>query len=88
MNKRQIELLNFVDFQVDGNNIKWKNNSLASIFFDKDSGLFSINVQAHNFKPGDYDSIEYLAIDLNHMLGLVYELNSIGGGNSNVCHKK
>ena len=42
MNKRQIELLNFVGFQVDGDNIKWKNNSLASIFFDKDSGLFSI----------------------------------------------
>lgn len=77
MNKRQIELLNFVGFQVDGDNIKWKNNSLASIFFDKDSELFSIKVQAHNFAPGDYDSIEYLSIDLNHMLGLVYELNSI-----------
>ena len=77
MNKRQIELLNFVGFQVDGDNIKWKNNSLASIFFDNDSGLFSIKVQAHNFAPGDYDSIEYLSIDLNHMLGLVYELNSI-----------
>ena len=77
MNKRQIELLNFVGFQVDGDNIKWKNNSLASIFFDKDSGLFSIKVQAHNFDPGDYDSIEYLSIDLNHMLVLVYELNSI-----------
>ena len=77
MNKRQIELLNFVGFQVDENKIKWKNSSLASIFFDKDSGLFSIKVQAHNFAPGDYDSIEYLSIDLNHMLGLVYELNSI-----------
>ncbi len=77
MNKRQIELLNFVGFQVDGDNIKWKNNSLASIFFDKNSGLFSIKVQEHNFAPGDYNSIEYLSIDLNHMLGLVYELNSI-----------
>lgn len=77
MNKRQIELLNFAGFKVNGNNIKWKNNSLASIFFDEASGLFSIKVQAHNFTPRDYKSIEYLSIDLNHMLGLVYELNFV-----------
>lgn len=77
MNKRQIELLNLVGFKVVGNNINWKNDSLASIFFDETSGLFNIKVQAHTFTPGDYEDVEYLAIDLNHMLGLVYELNSI-----------
>ena len=83
MTNRQIELLKLVGFKIDGNKIIWKNDSLASIFYDKKSGLFNIKVQAHTFTPGDYDSVEYLAIDLNHMLGLIYELNSLKEGDSN-----
>ena len=80
MNKRQLELLNLVGFKVDGNNITWKNNSHSSIYFDKDTKLFSIKVDAYTFTPGDYDSVEYLAIDLHHMLGIIYELNMIKDG--------
>jgi len=79
MNKKQRELLKFLGFKVDGINITWKNDSLVSIFFDESSGLFNIKIQEHTFKPGDYDSIEYLAIDLHHMLGIIYELNSVRG---------
>lgn len=79
MNKRQIELLKFLGCKVDGTKIIWKDDSLASIFFDESSGLFNIKVQEHTFKPGDYDSVEYLAIDLHHMLGIIYELNSVRG---------
>lgn len=77
MNKRQIELLNFLGCKIVGTNIIWKEESLASIYFDKPSGLFNIKVQNYTFKPNDYDSIEHLAIDLHHMLGIIYELNSI-----------
>lgn len=80
MNKRQLELLKLVGFKVSGNNITWKNKSYSSIYFDQATKLFGIKVNAHTFTPGDYDSVEYLAIDLNHMLGLVYELNMIKDG--------
>lgn len=83
MNKRQLELLNLAGFKVNDNKITWKNNSHSSIYFDQDTKLFSIKVNAYTFTPGDYDSVEYLAIDLNHMLGLVYELNMIKDGD---CH--
>lgn len=89
ISKRQFELLNLVGFKIEGDNIIWKNDSQASIYYDEPTGLFNIKVKAHTFTPGDYDSVEYLAIDLNHMLGLIYELNSIRGGDSDedqVCN--
>lgn len=77
MTKKQIELLKLVGFKIKGNNVIWKNKSLASIYYDEKAKLFNIKVEQHTFTPGDYDAIEYLAIDINHMLGLIYELNSI-----------
>lgn len=79
MNKRQIELLKLVGFKVSDNKITWRNISYSSIYFE----LFSIKIDAHTFNHGDYDSIEYLAIDLNHILDLVYELNTIKDGDYN-----
>ena len=35
-------------------------------------------MKSFTFKPGDYESVEMFSITLNHMLGLVYELNLIG----------
>lgn len=83
MNKRQIELLNLIGLKINGNNIEWKKDSLASIYFDQNTKLFNIKIKEYDFTPGDYDSIEYLTIDLNHMLGLIYELNMIKDGVSN-----
>lgn len=83
MNKRQIELLNLIGLKINGNNIEWKKDSLASIYFDQNTKLFNIKIKEHDFIPGDYDSIEYLTIDLNQMLGLIYELNMIKDGISN-----
>ena len=75
--KRQNELIKFCGYKIKNNRLIGENESLSSIFFDKKTGLFSIDIKSHTFSPGDYDSIEYFTITLNRMLGLIYELNNL-----------
>lgn len=82
MTNKQIEILNFLKKKMDGNNVVWDHESKASMFFDEDSKLFNIKIDAHTFTPGDYDSIEQFTIDVSHMLALAYELNFFCGGDS------
>ena len=79
MNKHQEQLLNLCGYHVDetGSIIKEDKSKLSTIIFDKETRLFTISISAYTFNPGDHDSIEEFSIDLNHKLGLVYELNLV-----------
>lgn len=78
MTKKQLELLNFCGYKVDKNNkISGEKECIASMFFDEKTKLFSVAIKSYTFEPGDYDSIEMLTITVNHMLGLVYDLNHL-----------
>lgn len=84
MNKRQIELLNFCGYKIDSSNrINGEKDCIASMAFDEKSKMFSIKIKSYTFNPGDYESIEMFTITVNHMLGLIFELNSIKDGDSN-----
>lgn len=77
MTNKQKELIKFCGYKIIDNHLVGEKECISSIYFDENSGLFSIKMKAFNFSPGDYESIEMFSITLNHMLGLVYELNLI-----------
>lgn len=83
MTNRQIKLLNFCGYKVIGNKIYGEKECIANIVFDKKSKLFSIDIDAYSFKPGDYVSIEAFTLVVNHMLGIIYELNEMVRKNEN-----
>ncbi len=80
MTKKQIEILTFCGYKIDGNKIYGEKECIASIIFDDKSKMFALDVKAHTFEPGDYDSIEMLYLAVYHMLGLIYNLNTLGDG--------
>lgn len=77
MTNRQKELIKLCGYKIVDNKLVGEKECISSIFYDEKSKLFSINMKSFTFKPGDYESIEMFSITLNHMLGLVYELNLI-----------
>lgn len=77
MNNRQKELIKLCEYKIIGNRIVGKKDCISTIYFDEDAKLFSIKIKSYNFTPGDYENIEMFTITVNHMLGLVYELNLI-----------
>ena len=83
MTNKQKELINFCGYKIVDNYLVGEKECISSIYFDEVTKLFSIKIKAFNFSPGDYDSIELFSITLNHMLGLIYELNMIKDGVSN-----
>lgn len=83
MTNKQKELIKFCGYKIVGNRLVGEKECISSIYYDEISGLFSIDMKAFNFSPGDYESVEIFSITLNHMLGLVYELNLIKDGVSN-----
>lgn len=83
MTNKQKELIKFCGYKIVGNRLVGEKECISSIYYDEISGLFSIDMKAFNFSPGDYESVEMFSITLNHMLGLVYELNLIKDGVSN-----
>ena len=82
MTNEQKELIKFCGYKIVDNHLVGEKECISSIYYDKISGLFSIQMKAFNFVPGDYDSVEMFSITLNHMLGLIYELNLIKDGGS------
>ena len=77
---RQKELITLCGYKII-NKLIGEKESISCIYYDEKSGLFSIDLKSHNFNPGDYEEIEMFTITVNHMLGLIYELNLIGGNN-------
>lgn len=77
MTNRQKELIKLCGYKIVDNKLIGEKESLSAIYYDEDTNLFSIDMKAFKFKPGDYESVEMFSITLNHMLGLVYELNMI-----------
>lgn len=82
MTNKQKELIRFCGYKIVDNHLVGEKECISSIYYDKISGLFSIRMKAFNFVPGDYESVEMFSITLNHMLGLIYELNLIKDGGS------
>lgn len=82
MTNRQKELIKFCGYKIIDNKLVGEKECISNIFYDEKSGLFSIDISAYTFVPGDYDSIEAFTIVINRMLGLIYELNSIKDGDS------
>lgn len=88
MNNKQIELLKFLGFTIDlENNVvnDRDKNSLVSIYFNDTLKVFTLKISDHDFLKDDYDAIEYLSIELNRKLSLIYELNTFMKGDTNVC---
>ena len=83
MTNKQKELIKFCGYKIVDNYLVGEKDCIASIYFDEATKLFSIKINAFDFSPGDYESIELFSITLNHMLGLVYELNLIKNNDSN-----
>lgn len=81
ISSRQKELITLCGYRIIDNRLIGDKESISSIYYDAKSGLFSIDIKAYNFKPGNYEEIEMFTITVNHMLGLIYELNIIGGYN-------
>ena len=76
---RQKELITLCGYKIIDNRLESEKDSVSSIYFDTNTGLFSIDIKSYSFKPGDYEEVEMFTITVNHMLGLIYELNLIGG---------
>lgn len=83
MTNKQKELIKFCGYKIVDNHLVGEKECISKIYFDETTKLFSIEMKAYTFSPGDYESIEMFSISLNHMLGLVYELNQIKDGDSN-----
>lgn len=82
MTNRQKDLIKFCGYKIAGNKLVGEKDCISNMYYDEKTGLFSIDMKAFTFTPGDYDSVEMFSITLNHMLGLVYELNSIKDADS------
>lgn len=78
MTNRQKELIKLCGYKIVDNKLIGEKECISNIYYDEESQLFSIDMKSYNFKPGDYETVEMFSITLNHMLGLVYELNLIG----------
>ena len=78
MTNRQKELINLCGYKIVDNRLIGEKECISSIYYDEKTKLFSIDMKPYNFTPGDYETVEMVSITLNHMLGLVYELNLIG----------
>lgn len=48
-----------------------------NIYIDYKIKLFSLNLKSYKFAPGNHKIIETTSNTLNHILGLIYELNLI-----------
>lgn len=83
MTDKQKELIKALGYKIVGNTLVGEKDCIAKIYYDNDSHLFSIKMKAYVFAPADYESIEMFSITFNHMLGLIYELNLIGGNHEN-----
>ena len=92
MNERQKELIKLCGYKIVGNKLVGEKECISNIYFDNKTKLFSINIKAYKFTPGDYETIETFSITLNHMLGLIYELNLINDKESTkicpICNLK
>ena len=75
--KRQLELLRLCGFEFVDNKFKdfHNRNMLVDIIYESDTGLFTLETKGKRFDVKDYDSVEAFTIDVNHVLGLIYELN-------------
>ncbi len=80
MTNKQKELIKFCGYKIVGNHLVGEKKCISSIYYDETSRLFSIKIKAFTFIPSNYESVEMFSITLNHMLGLIYELNSIKDG--------
>lgn len=79
MTDRQKELIKSLGYKIIDNTLIGEKKCISKIYYDNYSHLFSIKMKAYIFDPADYESMEMFSITFNHMLGLVYELNLIGG---------
>lgn len=82
-NKRQLQMLELCGFKFDNNKVIdiQNRNMLVEITYTYVTGMFGVKTEGKYFDFGDYDSVENFTIDVNHVLGLVYELNMLWSKN-------